>query len=62
MGFVNILSFFLSFCSVIENIQCLFLGTSGVMLVFCHCEIDDALLQSRGVIFLFSVLFSCFKL
>lgn len=32
------------------------------MLVFCHCEIDDAIIHYRGVIFLFSVLFSHFKL
>lgn len=61
MGFVNILSFFLSFCSVIENIQCLFLGTSLVML-FGRCETDDAIIRYRGVIFLVSVLFSYFKL
>lgn len=32
------------------------------MLVFCHCEINDAIKHYTGVIFLFSVSFSYFKL
>lgn len=32
------------------------------MLVFCHCEINDAIKHYTGVILLFSVSFSYFKL